>query len=96
MKASRLIEKLEWLISNQGDRDVWYLSLRHKGTNNETLLLEEVVNVHASMAIIDGEEKPHPVEPFTLMGNDGDNFVQEKLVKLNWCGRLIKRFIIVK
>ena len=96
MKASRIVQDLSWLIEEQGDRDVWYMSLKNKGANNESLFLEEVSYTHASVIVINGKEEPHPIEPFTLVGREGGNFLEEKLLKLNWLGRLLKRFIITQ
>lgn len=96
MKASQIIKELDWCIKCLGDKDVWYLSRRNKGDKDEYVLYEQVNQVHATFVKIDKEYKPDNEDPITLIGCFGGKHFEEKVVRLNWFGRLIKMFIIDK
>jgi hypothetical protein len=81
MKASRVVENLQYLIRQCGDREVKYL-----GVKDQVYLFEESVSTLNCCA-------NDIYEPIIIFGDSYAELKGERLIQLNWLGRLLKKII---
>jgi len=84
MKASDIAHEINWLVRTYGDREIIYMGVRRKG-DTDILFVEDITSIR----VVKNNKK----EPMVLCGDTYGEFLNEKLVKLNWLGIFIKRLI---
>ena len=93
MLTSIIIKELQNCVYYYGDRPIRFVGIKKNAYDKAEIFEEEVTDIHV---IFTADKKIHPTEPFYIHGDRYAFFRSEPLIKLNWFGRIIKRFIVKK
>ena len=90
MMTSKLIKELQDYVKFVGDRLIRFVGIKKTEDDKSEIFDEEITEIHV---IYEPNGRPHPTEPFYIHGSRWAAFRKERLQRLNWLGRLLKRFI---
>jgi len=70
MKTSSIIKELQWCVDRYGDRELQYMGI--KRTLHDTVFIEEVTTIHATLIKVNKKHIAAPNEPFIICGDSGN------------------------